>query len=160
MSATAPDGVDRIESAANIALVITKGADGQNNNPAEVEEVPISRLDTTKEIDITEVRESSLKATGYSITAISYSGTMMFKGSTLTRLFGGTSLSLNDIVYNDAGVPQPVSITITHEINGESETYTTVLVTSESYEVRSEEVTETAYDWVAMNRSTDNPDLS
>jgi len=158
MSASAPDSVDRIESAANISLVVTKGADRSTGSSAEVEEVPISRLDTTKEIDITEVRESSLKATGYSITAISYSGTMMFKGSTLTRVFGGRTLSLNDLLYDESGVPEPVSITITHDTNGESETYTTVLVTSESYEVRSEEVTETAYDWVAMNRSTDNPD--
>jgi hypothetical protein len=157
--ADAPQGVDRIESAAQISLVLTRGAESAGAG-AEIEEVPISRLDTTKEVDITEVRESSLKANGYSITAISYSGTMMFKGSTLTRLFGGSQNSLNDLLYDDHGAPVPVSITITHDTNGEGETYTTVLVNSESYQVRSGEVTETAFDWVAMNRSTDTPDLS
>lgn len=158
---SAPNGVDRIESAANISLVVTEGAttpeataDG-TFDPAKVEEVPISRLDTTKEIQITEVRESSLKANGYSITAISYSGTMMFKGSTLTRIFGDKDQTLNDLVYDEEGVSTPVSITITHDLKAKSETYQTVLVTSESYQVRTEEVTETAYDWIAMDRTTD-----
>lgn len=125
---------------------------------AATREVPISRLDTTKDIEITEVRESSLKANGYSITAISYSGTMMFKGSTLTRTFSGEDGGINDVVYDENGVSAPVSITITHETNGEPETYQTVLVTSESYQVRSEEVTETAFDWIAMDRTTDQPE--
>lgn len=156
-----PNGVDRIESAANITLVVTKGAESvASPNPAQVEEVPISRLDTTKEIDITEIRESSLKATGYSITAISYSGTMMFKGSTLTRIFGDADQTLNNLLYDEHGVPQPVSVTVTHETNGKADTYQTVLVTSESYQVRTEEVTETAYDWVAMDRTSDQPDAS
>jgi len=158
---TTPTGVDRIESAANIALHVSRGAE-QNENEDDVEaaspEVPISRLDTTKDIEITEVRESSLKANGYSITAISYSGTMMFKGSTLTRTFRGEEGGINDVVYDENGVSAPVSITITHETNGEPESYQTVLVTSESYQVRSEEVTETAFDWIAMDRTTDQPE--
>ena len=158
---TTPTGVDRIESAANIALQVSRGAE-QNKSGDDVEaaspEVPISRLDTTKDIEITEVRESSLKANGYSITAISYSGTMMFKGSTLTRTFSGEDGGINDVVYDENGVSVPVSITITHETNGEPETYQTVLVTSESYQVRSEEVTETAFDWIAMDRTTDQPE--
>ena len=158
---TTPTGVDRIESAANIALQVSRGAE-QNESGDDVEaaspEVPISRLDTTKDIEITEVRESSLKANGYSITAISYSGTMMFKGSTLTRTFSGEDGGINDVVYDENGVSEPVSITITHETNGEPETYQTVLVTSESYQVRSEEVTETAFDWIAMDRTTDQPE--
>ena len=158
---TTPTGVDRIESAANIALQVSRGAE-QNESGDDVEaaspEVPISRLDTTKDIEITEVRESSLKANGYSITAISYSGTMMFKGSTLTRIFSGEDGGINDVVYDENGVSAPVSITITHETNGEPESYQTVLVTSESYQVRSEEVTETAFDWIAMDRTTDQPE--
>jgi hypothetical protein len=80
----------------------------------------------------------------------------MFKGSTLTRKFGNGQ-SINDVVYDENGVPVPASITITHDINGEPENYQTVLVTSDSYEVRSEEVTETAFDWVAMDRTSDQP---
>ena len=155
MTTKTPDGIDRIESAANISLVLTQGS-ALGATSAMVAEVPISRLDTTKDIEIEEIRESSLKATGYSITAISYSGTMMFKGSTLTRKFG-KGQSINDVVYDENGVPEPVSITITHDTNGEPESYQTVLVTSDSYEVRSEEVTETAFDWVAMDRTSDQP---
>jgi hypothetical protein len=158
---TTPTGVDRIESAANIALQVSRGAEQKESGDdveAATREVPISRLDTTKDIEITEVRESSLKANGYSITAISYSGTMMFKGSTLTRILSGEDGGINDVVYDENGVSEPVSITITHETNGEPETYQTVLVTSESYQVRSEEVTETAFDWIAMDRTTDQPE--
>jgi hypothetical protein len=158
---TTPTGVDRIESAANIALQVSRGAEQNGDGDgvdAATREIPISRLDTTKDIEITEVRESSLKANGYSITAISYSGTMMFKGSTLTRTFSGEDGGINDVVYDENGVSAPVSITITHETNGEPETYQTVLVTSESYQVRSEEVTETAFDWIAMDRTTDQPE--
>ena len=157
MTTKTPDGIDHIESAANISLTLSQGSTSGDTDEAKLVEVPISRLDTTKDIEIEEIRESSLKATGYSITAISYSGTMMFKGSTLTRNFGNDQ-SINDVVYDENGVPVPVSITITHDINGDPESYQTVLVTSDSYEVRNEEVTETAFDWIAMDRTSDQPD--
>ena len=157
MAKQTPNGIDSIESASNISLVVTQSSSSGDDKKAKVAEVPISRLDTTKDIEIEEIRESSLKATAYSITAISYSGTMMFKGSTLTRNFGNDQ-SINDVVYDENGVPVPVSITITHDINGDPESYQTVLVTSDSYEVRNEEVTETAFDWIAMDRTSDQPD--
>lgn len=171
--------VDRIESAANITLVISRGSDsgvkysdgsfggsddGDDGNGAGYFQIPISRLDTTKEVEINEVRESSLKASGYSITSISYSGTMMFKGSRFTKRVpdsesdGDGSAPITDFLYDDHGVPQPVSININHELNDEPERYKHVLATSESYEVRSEETTETAFDWVAMDRATDQPE--
>ena len=156
MAKQTPNGIDRIESAANISLVVTQSSSSGDDKKAKVAEVPISRLDTTKDIEIEEIRESSLKATGYSITAISYSGTMMFKGSTLTRSFGDVQ-SINNVVYDKNGVPTPASITITHDRNGQPDSYQTVLVTSDSYEVRNEEVTETAFDWVAMDRTSDQP---
>lgn len=173
--------VDRVESAANITLVISRGAengvtysggsfsdpddDGESN--VGYVEIPISRLDTTKEVEISEIRESSLKASGYSITSISYSGTMMFKGSRFTKRSPdenqGTSdedQPITNFVYDDHGVPIPMSVNINHELNDEPERYKHVLVNSESYEVRSESETETAFDWVAMDRSTDFPDGS
>ena len=157
MTKQTPNGIDRIESAANISLVVTQSSSSGDDKKAKVAEVPISRLDTTKDIEIEEIRESSLKANAYSITAISYSGTMMFKGSTLTRSFGDVQ-SINNVVYDKNGVPTPASITITHDRNGQPDSYQTVLVTSDSYEVRNEEVTETAFDWVAMDRTSDQPD--
>lgn len=165
--------VDRIESAANISLVVSRGAEvgvenydgsteGDEEIPAGYIEIPISRLDTTKEVEISEIRESSLKASGYSITSISYSGTMMFKGSRKTKTYtdsGGDEVtkSVTDFLYDKHGVPMPVSININHDLNGEAEIYKHVLTTSESYEVRSEEATETAFDWVAMDRASDQP---
>jgi hypothetical protein len=162
MAATTPENVDRIESAANITLNITQGA-SQGSGNAEIVEVPISRLDTTKDISIEQARENSIKATGYSITSIEYSGTMMFKGSRKTKtLPDGSQVSLDDLLYDEHGVPEPVSISITHDLlpdgdSGKTETYTTVLVTSESYESRSEEMNETSYDFIAMNRTSDSP---
>lgn len=167
--------VDRIESAANITLVVSKSGDtgvtnydgsvgDQEAQEAGYMEIPISRLDTTKEVEISEIRESSLKASGYSITAISYSGTMMFKGSRVTKQVpdqsgdGGTQTkSVTDFLYDSHGVPHPVTININHGLNNEAELYKHVLATSESYEVRSEEATETAFDWVAMDRDSDQP---
>lgn len=168
--------VDRIESAANISLIITEGSNleeagriGDGNDPEQPGgfiEIPISRLDTTKEVEMNEVRESSLKASGYSITSISYSGTMMFKGSRVTKNIpdqntdtgASTTQILEQFLYDEAGVPVPATIQIKHDINEESETYEHVLVNSESYEVRSEETTETSFDWVAMDRQSDQPD--
>lgn len=157
MTTQAPDNVDEIESAKDITLMVSKGAGSTGS--ADMQEIPISRLDTTKDISIEEVSEASVKTTGYSVTSISFSGTMMFKGSRRTKTTkSGERVRLDELLYDENGVPQPVSISITHDSigddeSGQTETYTTVLVTSESYEVRSEEVTETAYDWVAMDRS-------
>jgi hypothetical protein len=172
--------VDRIESAANITLVVSRGAevgvsnydgsyDGTDENiPQGYIEIPISRLDTTKEVEISEIRESSLKASGYAITSISYSGTMMFKGSRVTKTIPDEAQSdsdtdpgskaVTDFLYDDHGVPMPVTININHGLNDEAELYKHVLASSESYEVRSEEATETAFDWVAMDRDSDQPD--
>ena len=171
--------VDRIESAANIVLVVSRGTesgvtyesgsfntDGEANDGAAYFEIPISRLDTTKEVEISEIRESSLKASGYSITSISYSGTMMFKGSRFTKTVPDSEQSdsddvdapITDFLYDDHGVPMPMTININHELTDDPERYKHVLATSESYEVRSEEATETAFDWVAMDRASDQPD--
>lgn len=166
--------VDRIESAANIALVISRGAestvtysdgsfgDGEGGEDAGFVRIPISRLDTTKDVEISEIRESSLKASGYSITSISYSGTMMFKGSRFTKTFpDGTQdqeVPITDFIYDDHGVPKPMTININHELTDDPERYQHVLASSESYEVRSEEATETAFDWVAMDRASDQPE--
>jgi hypothetical protein len=174
--------VDRIESAANITLVVSRGEEVGVTNfdgsledteeiPAGYIQIPISRLDTTKEVSISEIRESSLKASGYSITSISYSGTMMFKGSRVTKTLPDKendgddkpeSKAVTDFLYDKHGVPQPVTININHELdsNDEAELYEHVLVNSESYEVRSEEESETAFDWVAMDRASDQPNDS
>lgn len=168
--AKTPSAVDRIESAANITLTISKGGEsnsygdetelfdsGNGDIDAEILKVPISRLDRTKDIEISEIRESSLKASGYSVTSISFSGSMMFAGE---RVHGpdNSPTRIEDLLFDDEDVPNPVSITISHELSGKSETLQDVLVTSDSYEVQSESETETAFDWIAMDKDTAYPD--
>lgn len=160
-----PSTVDRIESAQNIELAISRGGDGQpvtgqesedsslsnDQVDAQIKIVPISRLDRTKDIEISEIRESSLKASGYSVTSIAYSGSMMFKGERVTGSDSDPEY-IEDLLFDENGVPNPVSITINHELSGDAETFQDVLVTSESYEVQSESETETAFDWIAMDK--------
>lgn len=147
-----PSTVDRVESAANITLTVSKGGQ-EATGDAEILKVPISRLDRTKDVEISEIRESSLKASGYSVTSISFSGSMMFKGE---RVHGPSNepIRIEELLFDEEDVPNPVSITITHELSGKSETFQDVLVTSDSYEVQSESETETAFDWVAMDSDT------
>jgi len=81
---------------------------------------------------------------------------MSFKGSTITKVVnddgGAGANGLSDFVYDDNGVPIPMAINIEHELNDEVERYTTVLATSDSYEVQNESETETSIDWVAMDK--------
>jgi hypothetical protein len=152
--AEAPSTVDRIESAANITLTVSKGGSGGDGaSQAQMLKVPISSLDRTKDIEISEIRQSSLKANGYSVTAISFSGSMMFAGE---RVHGPDNepIRIDELLFDDEDVPNPVSITITHELSGKSETFQDVLTTSDAYEVQSESETETSYDWVAMDKDT------
>lgn len=144
--------VDRIESAANITLNISQGTSSGDSPDAATLKVPISRLDRTKDIEVSQIREGSLEANGYSITSISYDGSMMFKGDHVRGPDGQTQ-TLEDLVYDSNGVPIPVTISITHELSEETETFEDVLVVSDSYEVESESETETALDWVAMGKS-------
>jgi hypothetical protein len=157
---------DRIEAATNITLTIYRGEttgvdnqsgsfEGDSNNSGYIE-LPISTLDREKEVEINEIREGTLKASGYAITAISFSGSMSFKGSSITKAVndqgGAGDNGLSDFVYDDNGVPIPMAINIEHELNDEVERYTTVLATSDSYEVQNESETETSIDWVAMDK--------
>ena len=164
--ANAPSTVDRVESAANITLTVSKGGfaideddvdDGEDGD-SEMMEVPISELDRTKDIEIEEIRESSLKANGYTVTSISFSGSMQFAGERVRDPGGGNTTRIEDLLFDDEDVPNPVSITITHELSGKSETFQDVLVTSDSYDVSSESETETSFDWVAMDKDVSYPE--
>jgi hypothetical protein len=148
--------VDRVESAANITMTVSKGGTAASAD-AKILKVPVSRLDTTKDVEISEIREGSLKASGYSVTSISFSGSIMFKGE---RVHGPDNepISLDSLLFDDDGVPNAVSVSVTHELSGKVETYEDVMVTSDSYEVQNESETETSYDWIAMDRNTEDPD--
>lgn len=143
MSAS-PNSVDRIESAADITLII-----------GDVE-VPIAELDRTKEVEVTQHRQSSLKAMGYSVDMIEYSGSASFMGSRISGPDGRRRL--DDLIYDDEGAPVPVdAIVIEHELEGEDEVFEDVLFVSDGYSVSEESASETAYDWVAMRKAGDEP---
>lgn len=137
-----PNSVDRIESAANITLVVGNV------------EVPISQLDRTKEVNVNQIRQNSLKANGYSVTSIDYSGSATFKGHRVSGPDGRAKL--DDLIYDDEGAPVPVdAIVIEHELSGDSERFEDVLFVNDSYETQTDQESETAYDWVAMRKAGD-----
>ena len=139
---TEPTTVDRIESAANVELVV-----GDTT-------VPVSQLDVDKEVSVNQVRHNSIKANGYSITSIEYSGTAAFKGYRISGPDGRAHLE--DLIFDDEGIPVPVEIVITHELGGDTETYQDVLFTSDGYQMRSDEESEKQFNWVAMRKESEN----
>jgi hypothetical protein len=141
MSAS-PNSVDRIESAADITLVI-----------GDIE-VPIAELDRTKEVEVTQHRQNSLKANGYSVDMIDYSGSASFKGERISGPDGRARL--DDLIYDDEGAPVPVdALVIQHQQSGDDEVFEDVLFVSDGYNVSEESASETAYDWVAMRKAGD-----
>jgi hypothetical protein len=133
-----PSTVDNIESSANITLTV----DGI--------EVPIAELDTQKEVEMTQHRQNSLKANGVSIESIDYSGSASFKGDRISGPDGRRRL--DDLIYADDGTPVPVTITIYHDLEGDSDEYQDVFFVSDGYNSSNESETETSYDWIAMRK--------
>lgn len=146
-------GVDQKESAQNITVTLTLPAAQVEGSEPKSLEIPVSRVDATKEVEINQIRESSVKANGFSVTAIDYSGTIMFQGTRFSK--GGEEFTLDEVLYKPNGVPRLIQINIYHELDDEPEIYQDVMVNSEAYESRNEETSETSYDWIAMDRNTD-----
>jgi len=146
---------DRIESSADISLSVSLPAGVAEDEDADegrsLPEIPISTLDMTKEVDVSQIRESTLKANGYSVNSISYDGSMTFAGHKV-RSPNGNEYELDDVLFDDEGVPRPCTITILHETDGSTDTLKDVLATTKSYEVGEESETETSYDFVAMDK--------
>jgi hypothetical protein len=130
---------DRKESAADITVSV--GDEG---------EVVVERLSFTKEIEISTIYGSGRTLPdGYSIDQISYQGTMELQGN---------KLSLEDQLFDDNGIPQEATITITH-FDGGSTSLDQVLATSEGWEMNAGETTTTTFEFMAMGKSHDgNPD--
>lgn len=133
-----PDTVDTIEAAQNITLMVAGT------------EVPIAELDTEKEITMEQIRQNSLKANGVSVTAIEYSGSASFKGDRVSGPDGRARL--DDMIYDDKGVPVAVEIVIEH-IDGETDEFLDVFFVSDGYNSESESESETSYDWIAMRKA-------
>lgn len=126
---------DRKESAADITVSV-----------GEESEVVVERLSYTKEIEISTIYGSGRTLPdGYSIDQISYQGTMELQGD---------KLDLEEVLFDEHGVPVEVEITITHK-DGGATTLEPVLATSEGWEMNAGETTTTTFEYMAMGKSHD-----
>lgn len=145
MSLDEANTVDQIETAADIEVVV------------DDVRVPVSEVDVTKDIEMEEVRHNALKANGISVTEISYSGSLSFHGYRITGPDGRETL--DDLLYDDAGIPVPCQLVIYHDLEGDDEVYEDVFFQSKDYSGSETENTETNYDWIAMNKQGEDPDV-
>lgn len=143
--------MDQYEAAANITFSI----DGV--------EIPIGSIDTSKDVEIEQIRANNLKPIAFSITEIDFSGSMTFEGSGYLDELGvedevdGGEDHLEDLFTNDNGVPvDGCGITIYHENSDKQTVYDDVMVTSDGYESESTEVSGVTFDWIAGDREREN----
>jgi hypothetical protein len=123
---------DRKESAADIVVSVE-----------DREDVVVEQLSVTKEIDIETIYGSGRTLPdGYSINQISYQGSMELQGN---------KLDLQDVLFDDNGIPKEVTINITH-FDETLTSFTEVLATNEGWEMSSGESTTTSYEFIAMGK--------
>lgn len=123
---------DRKESAADIVVSVE-----------DREDVVVEQLSVTKEIDIETIYGSGRTLPdGYSINQISYQGSMELQGN---------KLDLQDVLFDDNGIPNEVTINITH-FDDTLTSFTGVLATNEGWEMSSGESTTTSYEFIAMGK--------
>jgi len=124
--------VDRKESAADIKVSIGQETD-----------IVVEELSVTKDIEISTIYGSGrVMPDGYSVDQISYQGTMELQGN---------RLDLEEALFDDNGIPEEATINITH-FNDELTSFTTVLATSEGWEMSAGETTTTTFEFVAMGK--------
>ena len=138
---------DKYESAANITFSI-----GEN-------ELPIRSIDTTKDVEIEEIRGNSLRAIGFAVTEIAYSGAMEFDGNGVVDLADVDADDLEDFFTDEDGVPEAgATITVSHDNDDRQTSYEDVMVTSDGYETSTGDVSGVSFDWIASTR--DKADIS
>lgn len=109
-------------------------------------EYRVMSVDTTVSVDVEMIYGNNLKPDGWAVNQIEYSGSLSFNGDVKEEI----TPALHEA--DDEGVPsEGHSITITHG-DGSSTTYEDVFMSEGSYSMSEGEVTETSYDWVAMDR--------
>lgn len=107
------------------------------------DDVVVDQLSLTKEIDIETIYGSGRTLPdAYSINQVSYQGSMELMGN---------KLDLEEVLFDDNGIPQEVTVNITH-FNGELTSFTQVLATSEGYEMSSGDTTSTSFEFIAMGK--------
>lgn len=144
--------MDQYEAAANIVFSI----DGV--------EIPIAAIDTSKDVEIEQIRGNNLKPIGYGITEIEYSGDMTFDGNGFIAgieveftdeadVEEGDVIHLEDFFTDSEGIPKDGNnITIYHENDKKQTVFEDVMVTSDGYETDTGEVSGVTFDWIAGDR--------
>lgn len=124
---------NRKESAADITVSV--GSES---------EVVVERLTLDKNIDVSTITGSGKTVPdSYSIDGISYQGTMELQGN---------KLELEDVLFDQSGIPKEAEITVTH-FDESTTTFYEVITTSAGYEMSAGETTTTQFEFMAMGRS-------
>lgn len=127
---------ERKESAADVTISV--GSES---------EVVVERLTLTKNIEVSTIQGSGKTIPdSYSIDAIEYQGNMELQGN---------RLDLEDMLFDDNGIPREATITVTH-FDGSTTVFYEVIVTSSGWEMTAGETTTTQYEFMAMGRSRDD----
>jgi len=109
-------------------------------------EVVVERLTLDKSVDASAIRGSGKTVPdSYSIDAIDYQGTMELQGN---------ALELEEILFDQNGVPKEATITVTH-MDGTTTAFYEVITTSAGYEMSAGETTTTQFEFMAFGRSRD-----
>lgn len=103
----------------------------------------VKSVDTSVEVDIQMIYGNNLKPDGWAVKEIAFSGSLGFHGDVAEQV--------NALLSNDYEPEEGNSLTITH-MDGSSETYSDVMLSTHEYSMSEGEVTETTYDWVAMDK--------
>jgi hypothetical protein len=123
---------DRKESAADITISV-----------GEETEVVVEEFSLTKEIDIESIYGSGrVYPDGYSINEVSYQGSMELQGN---------RLDLESALFNENGIPEEFTITVTH-MNGETTKVYECLCTSDGYEMSAGDTTTTTFEFMAHRK--------
>lgn len=130
-------------------------------------EITIASIDTSKDVEIEQIRGNHLKAQGYSVTEIEFSGSMTFDGNGYVDEVDidfedadadeEDYMHLEDFFTDSEGVPvDGANITIYHDNDDKQTTFEDVMVTSDGYESDSGEVSGITFDWIAGDRTRED----
>lgn len=105
----------------------------------------VKEIDTSVDVSIEMIYGNNLKPDGWAVTEAAYSGSLAFHGDV-----AGTVTPM--LTQGDGVTPtEGNSLTITH-MRGRADVFTDVMMGNAGYNMSEGEVTETTYEWVAMDK--------
>lgn len=105
----------------------------------------VKSIDTSVDVDVEMIFGNNLKPDGWAVKRAEFSGSLTFNGDV-----AGTVTPM--LTEGDGVTPtEGNSITVTH-MRGRADVFTDVMMGNQSYNMSEGEVTETTYEWVAMDK--------